>query len=73
MLNRFSADIDWVDCQLFITSKEVFQTISVTMARLAVIGTQAALACGFGVVATCVYIAVVVSDIGPFTLFIIPG
>ncbi|XP_077527833.1 ATP-binding cassette sub-family C member 5-like [Haemaphysalis longicornis] len=59
VLNRFSADIDSVDCQLFMTSKEVFQTISVTMARLAVIGTQAALACGFGVVATCVYIVVV--------------
>ncbi|KAH9365400.1 hypothetical protein HPB48_022722 [Haemaphysalis longicornis] len=59
VLNRFSADLDRVDSRLYLITKEVLQTLTVSVARLAVVGTQAPLACGLGVVATAVYVAVV--------------
>ncbi|XP_077490104.1 multidrug resistance protein mrp-7-like [Amblyomma americanum] len=58
LLNRFSADLNTVDCQLYMTTKEVVQTITVVLARLAVVGTQAPPACILGVLAAVVYIAV---------------
>ncbi|XP_070379117.1 ATP-binding cassette sub-family C member 2-like isoform X2 [Dermacentor albipictus] len=59
LLNRFSADLSYVDCQFYMTTKEVLQTITVVLARLAVVGTQALTACLLGLVATGVYLAIV--------------
>lgn len=63
ILNRFSADLDQVDSQFYITAKEVLQTVSVTLARIVVVGTQAPAACVFGVPAILVYLVVVVSKL----------
>ncbi|XP_077527021.1 ATP-binding cassette sub-family C member 3-like [Haemaphysalis longicornis] len=63
ILNRFSADMDMVDCQLYLSSKGVMQTVSVTFARLAVVGTQAPAACIFGVIAILVYLVVVAAAV----------
>ncbi|XP_075557069.1 ATP-binding cassette sub-family C member 2-like isoform X2 [Dermacentor variabilis] len=59
LLNRFSADLNYVDCQFYMTTKEVLQTITVVLARLAVVGTQALTACLLGVAATGVYLVIV--------------
>ncbi|KAH9365076.1 hypothetical protein HPB48_011908 [Haemaphysalis longicornis] len=59
ILNRFSADLDLVDSQFYLTVKEVLQTVSLTFARLAVVATQAPVACGIGVVAIIMYLFVV--------------
>lgn len=59
LLNRFSSDLNYVDCQFYVTTKEVLQTITVVLARLAVVGTQALTACLLGVVATGVYLVIV--------------
>ncbi|KAH7942904.1 hypothetical protein HPB52_002266 [Rhipicephalus sanguineus] len=59
LLNRFSADLNYVDCQFYVTTKEVLQTITVVLARLAVVGSQTLTACLLGVVATGVYLVIV--------------
>ncbi|XP_077527043.1 multidrug resistance protein mrp-7-like isoform X2 [Haemaphysalis longicornis] len=59
ILNRFSSDLDMVDTLLCLSAKEGIQTVTVTFARLAVVGTQAPMACASGVIAMIVYLVVV--------------
>lgn len=59
LLNRFSADLSYVDCQFYMTTKEVLQAVTVVLAKLAVVGSQALTACLLGVVAIGAYLIVV--------------
>ncbi|KAH7970753.1 hypothetical protein HPB49_015079 [Dermacentor silvarum] len=58
LLNRFSADLHQVDCQLCMTAKEVLQAVTVTLAHLAAAGSQAPAAAGLGVLALAAYLVV---------------
>ncbi|KAL3234763.1 hypothetical protein MRX96_022532 [Rhipicephalus microplus] len=58
LLNRFSNDLNYVDCQFYVTTKEVLQTVTVVLARLAVVGSQTLTACLLGVAAIGVYLVV---------------
>ncbi|XP_077511568.1 ATP-binding cassette sub-family C member 3-like isoform X2 [Amblyomma americanum] len=69
LLNRFSGDLDLVDCQLYITVKEVLQALTVVVARLAVVGTQVPAACVLGLLATGVYITAVVAAVRTSNVF----
>ncbi|KAL1426956.1 hypothetical protein MTO96_003255 [Rhipicephalus appendiculatus] len=60
LLNRFSGDLNYVDCQFYVTTKEVLQTITVVLARLAVVGSQTLTACLLGVVAVGAYLVVMI-------------
>ncbi|XP_077528196.1 multidrug resistance protein mrp-7-like [Haemaphysalis longicornis] len=59
ILNRFSTDVEMVDILLCMNVKEGIQTVTVTFARLAVVGTQAPMACVSGVIAMIAYLVVV--------------
>ncbi|XP_077527041.1 multidrug resistance protein mrp-7-like isoform X2 [Haemaphysalis longicornis] len=59
ILNRFSTDLDMVDTLLCLDVKQGIQMVTVTFARLAVVGTQASMACVSGVIAMIVYLVVV--------------
>ncbi|KAH9365083.1 hypothetical protein HPB48_011901 [Haemaphysalis longicornis] len=63
ILNRFSADLDLVDCQLYLSSKGVVQIVSVTFAKFVVVGMQAPAACIFGVISVIVYLFVVATSV----------
>ncbi|XP_077527047.1 multidrug resistance protein mrp-7-like [Haemaphysalis longicornis] len=63
ILNRFSADLDLVDCQLYLSSKGVEQIVSVTFAKFVVVGMQAPAACIFGVISVIVYLFVVAASV----------
>ncbi|KAL1426960.1 hypothetical protein MTO96_003259 [Rhipicephalus appendiculatus] len=60
LLNRFSGDLNYVDCQFYVTTKEVLQTFTVVLARLGVVGTETLAACLLGVVAIGAYLVVMV-------------
>ncbi|XP_075724750.1 ATP-binding cassette sub-family C member 2-like [Rhipicephalus microplus] len=60
LLNRFSNDLNYVDCQFYVTTKEVLQTVTVVLARLAVVGSQTLTACLLGVAAIGVYLVVMI-------------
>ncbi|XP_054931453.1 ATP-binding cassette sub-family C member 3-like isoform X2 [Dermacentor andersoni] len=60
LLNRFSADLHQVDCQLCVTGKEVLQAVTVALANLAAAGSQAPAAAGLGVLALAAYLVVAV-------------
>ncbi|KAH8037394.1 hypothetical protein HPB51_009949 [Rhipicephalus microplus] len=45
LLNRFSNDLNYVDCQFYVTTKEVLQTVTVVLARLAVVGNSDCAGC----------------------------
>ncbi|XP_077528197.1 multidrug resistance protein mrp-7-like [Haemaphysalis longicornis] len=56
ILNRFSADLDILDCQIYLPFKDVLQMVTVTFAKLAVVGTQAPAACFFAIITMIVYL-----------------
>ncbi|KAH9365084.1 hypothetical protein HPB48_011900 [Haemaphysalis longicornis] len=64
VLNRFSADLDILDCQIYLPFKDVLQMVTVTFAKLAVVGTQAPAACFFAIITMIVYLVAMVGVVG---------
>ncbi|XP_049513744.1 ATP-binding cassette sub-family C member 2-like isoform X2 [Dermacentor silvarum] len=52
ILNRFSADIDFIDSRTFLSGKQSVQNTLITVAKIAVIGTQSPIVLGVTAVAT---------------------
>ncbi|KAH6921791.1 hypothetical protein HPB50_004990 [Hyalomma asiaticum] len=52
ILNRFSADIDFVDSRSFLSAKQAVQNTLITLAKIAVIGSQSPVVVGVTAVAT---------------------
>lgn len=63
ILNRFSVDLDAVDSRLYLSSKITIQNSLLTLAKLAVVGTQAPLVIAVGAVAGVILIFLVVSAV----------
>lgn len=62
ILNRFTADIDGVDSRMYLFGKMTIQNALLTVAKLAVVGTEAPLVVAVGLVALAILVFVMVSS-----------